>query len=155
MWAHLPLIRYFRKCGGVSPKRIKSMGAEGCTSKMWGDTWAPRTLLLPLLPICLNKIVFTINLIFKRKEFAVQFCLRICIWFAFFKKGGKVSPKRIKAMGAEGWKGKMWGDTWGPSTLLLPLLPICLDTMSCKNEKRLRFKSFWAQITFDLFFFQK
>ena len=55
-------------------------------------------------------------------------------------------------MGAEGWKGKMWGDTWGPSTLLLPLLPICLDTMSCKNEKRLRFNSFWAQIAFDLFF---
>ena len=72
----------------------------------------------------------------------------------YFKKGGKVSPKRIKAMGAEGWKGKMWGDTWGPSTLLLPLLPICLDTMSCKNEKRLRFNSFWAQIAFDLFFFR-
>ena len=51
MWAHLPLIRFFRKCGGVSPRRIKSMGAEGCRDKMRGDTWAPRTLLLPLLPI--------------------------------------------------------------------------------------------------------
>ena len=29
-------------------------------------------------------------------------------------------------MGSEGWKAKLGGDTSGPTTLLLPLPPICL-----------------------------
>ena len=32
----------------------------------------------------------------------------------------------MKSMGSEGWKAKLGGDTWGPTTLLLPLPPICL-----------------------------
>ena len=58
-------------------------------------------------------------------------------------------------MGAQGWKGKLGGDTWGPMTLLPPLLPICMEKMFLTlQEKRLRCNFVWAHLHL-IHYFQK
>ena len=97
------------------------------------DFIATTASYLPETNVCVLNI--------ERKEVAVQFCLGICIESAIFKTCGKVSPKRIKSMEAEGWKGK---------------LEVTLENNSfSKHEKRLRFNFALAQIAFGPFFFQK
>ena len=44
------------------------------------------------------------------------------ILFGFPRAHG-ANAKRIKSMGAKGWRGKLGGDTWGPTILSLPVLP--------------------------------
>ena len=83
------------------------MGSEGWKAKLGGDTSGPTTLLLPLPPICLVLFFRTF------REIGIQFCLGTYAFDApFFKKGGRMSPKRIKSSGAEGWKGKIRGAAW-------------------------------------------
>ena len=42
-------------------------------------------------------------------------------FYAFWAHGA--NPKRIKSIGAKGWRDKIGGDTWGPTILFLPVLP--------------------------------
>ena len=70
------------------------------------------------------------------------------ILFGFPRAHG-ANAKRIKSMGAKGWRGKLGGDTWGPTILSLPVLPTGLK----KHVLYATFREIAVQVFFGPFAF--
>ena len=127
----------------MSPKRIKSMGAQGWKGKLGGDTWGPMTLLPPLLPICMEKMFLTL----QEKDYGAILFGPICIWFTIFKQNMR--------KGESGREWNPWGrrvgkPNWGvtPRDPRLYCYPCLLSAwcFSLGHFERLRFNFVWGRM---------